>query len=250
MKKIFLGAAAALAFGATGVAHADNAAIVGLQYSNADFGGADIDNYGLNGGFNHEMSNGWDFQLDGEMGRLDVSGCCYGMSYGAAHMGMRSDTHEVGGYVGLVDFVGYSGLAGGLEGEMFFGNFNIGAGANIVDFGDIDLQISSLELDGAYFFTPNLALTGLVSTNNIDAGGSDGDYTTLGVGGEWRFDDSPASVQLGYRNADFDGGGDADVWTIGFKWDMGSDSVQDRTRHGVSLDGANNFFRTINFVPF
>jgi hypothetical protein len=247
MKKILMGAAAALAISAPSLAHADTDAIVGLQYTTSDYGsGDDLNNYGLNGGFNNDMGNGWNLQLDGQIGRLDAGNCCYAMSYGAVHLGMRSDTHQFGGFVGLTDFVGYSGLDVGLEGTWFLGNFNLGASAAYADFDDADMSVSSLELDGAYFFTPNLALTGVVATNNLDAGGMGGDtdYTTLGVGGEWRFSNSPASIQLGYRNADFDGG-DVDSWTIGFKWDMGSDTVQDRTRSGVSFDGASNFFRTL-----
>jgi hypothetical protein len=249
MKKILMGAAAALAIAAPGLAHADNATIIGLGYSSTDFGGGDdIQNYGLNAGFNHEMNNGWVMQVDGEWGRQDINGCCYASSYGAVHLGTRTDTHEVAGFAGLTEFAGVSGLGVGLEGEMFLGNFNLGASAGYADFDDADITFSSIEVNGAYFFTPNLALTGLVAENNFDAGIGNSDYLTLGVGGEYRFENSPASIQLGYRNADFDGG-DADIWSIGFKWDMGSNSVEDRTRNGVSYDGASNFFHNFNFFP-
>jgi len=249
MKKILLGAATALAFGATGVAHADTAAVVGLSYSNADFGSGDLNTYGLDAGFNHEMMNGWDLQVDGQMGRVDVNGCCNSAGYGAVHLGMRTDTHELGAFVGLTDTFGVSGLGVGIEGEMFLGNFNLGASAAYADYDDANFNTSSIEVNGAYFFTPNFAVTGLVAENNIDGGmGGSDDFLTVGVGGEYRFDNSPASFNLGYRNADFDGG-DADVWSVGFKWDLGSDSIQDRTRHGVSFDGASNFFRNFNFLP-
>jgi hypothetical protein len=247
MKKILLGAAAALAIAAPSVAAADTNAVVGLQYTNTDFDSLDLDQYGLNGAFSHDLSNGAVLQMDGQMGRVDAGGCCVGSSYGAVHYGWRNDSHAFAGFVGLTDFFVASGLGVGLEGQLYLGNLNLNGSIGHVDFDDFDLDSSSAQVDAAYFFTPNLALTGIVAVSEADFGGSDTDWTTLGIGGEWRFDNSPFSINAGYRNHDFDGG-DADSWTIGFAWDLGTGTVQDRTRNGPGLNGARNMFDVMSVL--
>lgn len=244
MKKILLGAAAAIAIAAPGVAAADTNAVVGLNYSNTDFDVGDFDRYGLSGAFSHDLSNGAVLQMDGEMGRIDAGGCCLGSSYGAVHYGWRNDSYAFGGFAGLSDYFSASGLGLGVEGQLFLGNLNLNGSLGYVDFDDFDLSATSVNVDAAYFFTPNLALTGMVSYSEADFSGSDTDWTTLGVGGEWRFDNSPFSINAGYRNHDFDGG-EADTWSIGLAWDLGTGSVQERTRSGPGFQGARNMFDTM-----
>lgn len=244
MKKILLGAAAAIAIAAPGVAAADTNAVVGLGYSNTDFDSFDFDRYGFTGAFSHDLSNGAVLQMDGEMGRVDAGGCCIGSSYGAVHYGWRTDTHSFGGFIGLTDSY-VSGLGIGIEGQMFLGNLNLNGSVGYVDYDDAEFDATNVEVDAAYFFTPNLALTGVVAYSEADVFGGDTDWTTLGIGGEWRFDNSPFSVNAGYRNHDFDGG-EADTWTIGFSWDLGTGSVQDRTRSGPGFGGARQMFDALS----
>jgi opacity protein-like surface antigen len=247
MKKILLGAAAAIAIAAPSVAAADTNAVVGLQYSNTDIDGfGDFDQYGLNGAFSHDMGSGV-LQMDGEMGRVDAGGCCVGNSYGAVHYGWRNDSHAFGGFAGLSDFFIASGLGVGVEGQLFLGNFNLGGSVGHVDFDDFDLDATSAQIDGAYFLTPNFAINGLVAFSEADFSGSDADWTTLGIGGEWRFDSSPFSIDAGYRNTDFDGD-EADTWTVGVNWDLGTASVQDRTRTGPGFQGARNMFDVMSVL--
>jgi hypothetical protein len=248
MKKLLLGAAAAIAIAAPSVAAADTNAIVGLQLSNTEYDSFsdDFDLYGLTGAFSHDVHGGV-LQMDGQMGRVDISGCCAAMSYGAVHYGWRNDSHAFGGFVGLNDFFGLSGLGLGAEGQMFLGNVNLEGSIGHVDFDDADLSATSAQIDASYFFTPNLALTGLVSQSEADFGPSDVEWTTLGVGGEWRFDTSPFSINAGYRNTDFDGD-EADTWTFGVAWDLGTASVQDRTRSGPGFDGARNLFDAMSVL--
>lgn len=242
MKKFLFGAAAAAAMIAPGAATAETNAVVGAQYTNVDFDGFDFDNYGLNGGFSHDFSNGTMLQVDGEMGRFDTGGgsCCVGFSYGAVHYGVRNDSYSYAGFIGLQDFFGYSGAEIGVEGQWFFSSATLNGSLGFMDFDDLDVSATNVGLDGAWFFTPNFALTGVIGYTEIESGGSDFDATTLGVGGEWRFSNSPASLVFGYRNADFDGG-DSDAWTIGFNVDLGTESLQERSRSGASLTGAAMF---------
>jgi hypothetical protein len=243
MKKILLGAAAAIAIAAPSVALADTNALVGLQYTNTEFDGVsgDIDQYGLVGAFSHDLNNGGVLQMDGEMGRADIGGCCLANSYAAVHYGWRTDSYAFGGFAGFNDFFVASGLGIGAEGQLFLGNLNLGGSIGHVDFDDFDLSATSAQVDAWYFFTPNLAVNGLVAFSEADSGGFDSDWTTLGIGGEWRPDGAAFSFNAGYRSHDFDGG-DGDSWTIGLTWDLGTDSVQERTRSGPGFNGARNMF--------
>lgn len=245
MKKLLAGAAAAAAILAPTMASADTNAVVGLQYSSTEIDGVDdnLDNYGFNGAFSHDLNNGAVLQVDGEWGRTDFGGdCCIGSSYGAAHYGVRNESYSFGGFVGLADFFSASGLGGGVEGQLFLGNLNLNGAVGVVDFDDFDLSTTSAQVDAAYFFTPNLALTGLVAQTEADfGGGGDSDWTTLGIGGEWRMSASPISLVAGYRNADYDGG-EADTWTIGVNFDLGTGSLQERTRSGPGFTGGDALF--------
>ncbi len=248
MKNILLGAVAAAAIAAPSIASADTNAVVGLQYTNTDidtFG--EFDQYGLNGAFSHDLSNGAVLQMDAEMGRVDAGGCCVGNSYGAMHYGWRNDSYAFAGFVGFNDFFIASGLGLGVEGQLYLGNLNLNGSIGYTDYDDFDLSATNVEVDAAYFFTPNLALTGLVAFTQADFSGGDSDWTTLGIGGEWRFDGSPFSINAGYRTADFDGG-DADSWTVGFSWDLGTASVQERTRSGPGFNGASTMFDAMSVL--
>jgi hypothetical protein len=248
MRNILLGAAAAIAIVAPSVASADTNAVVGLQYSNTEFDTlGEFDQYGLNGAFSHDMNNGAVLQMDGEMGRVDAGGCCIANSYAALHYGWRNDSHAFGGFVGFNDFFIASGLGVGLEGQMFLGDLNLGGSVGHVDFDDFDLTTTSAEVDASYFFTPNLAVSALAAFSEAESGGTDSDWTTLGVGGEWRPDGTAFSFNAGYRNHDFDGG-DGDTWTIGMAWDLGTGSVQERTRNGPGFDGARNMFDAMSIL--
>ncbi len=235
MRKILIGAAAAAALLAPGIASADTNAVVGIQAGNTDFDGDDFDHYGLSGGFSHDMNNGWVFQMDGEHGRSDLSGTDLGSSYGAVHYGVRNDSYALAGFVGLDEFFALSGTQFGAEGQMYFGNFVVGGSAGIVDFDAF--SATSFQVDGAYYVSPNLAINALIATTEGDDA-IDDDWTSYGVGGEYRFH-GPISVALNWRTDEFDGY-DADSWTIGLNFDLGTGSLQERQTQGPSLQGASN----------
>lgn len=235
IKKMLMGAAAAIAIAAPGVASAETNAVVGVQYSNTDFDGFDFDSYGLNGGFSHDLNNGAVLQLDGAWSRLDGGGCCTSSGYGAVHYAMRNDSHSFGGFVMLDDFFGYSGAGLGVEGQMFFSNVVLNGSLGYLDFSDLDFSATAVQVDGAYYVTPNFALTALASYSEGESG-SDFDWTTFGVGGEWRFS-GPTSLTFGYRTTDFNDD-DADTFTIGLNFDLGTGSLRERASSGPGLNGA------------
>lgn len=240
MKKLMLGAAMAAAIAAPAVANAETNAVVGLQYSNSDYGsGIDFDAYGVNGAFNHDFGS-WTFQADAATNRIDFGGCCIAQSYAAAHATLGDESLKYGAFVTLQDLFIYSGLGVGVEGQWNLSNVTFNGSIGYVDFGDLDSTGTNIAVDGSYFFTPNFSVG--ASLSYLDFESLDG--TTWGVGGEYRFANSPASVTLGYHSADYDYA-DVDTWTIGLNFDLGTGSLQERAHAGPSLNGAatlNNTF--------
>lgn len=247
MNKLLIGAVATAALLTPAVASADTNAVVGVQAGNTDYGPGDFDSYGLNGGFSHDFSNGWTFQFDGDHSRLTGDGDPdLSAGYGAAHFAMRNDSYAFGGFVSMDEFFSLSGTGFGIEGQYYAGNFVVGGSAGIVDFGDVDIGATSIQLDGAYFFTPNLSINALVASTegNDDL---DDEWTSWGVGGEYRLDASPFSIAANWRTDEFDGY-DADTWTIGVNFDFGTGSLHERATHGPSLQGARNLADAFSYV--
>ncbi len=241
MKKLMLGAAMAAAIAAPAIANAETNAVVGLQYSNTDFGsGGDIDAYGINGAFNHDFGD-WTFQADGANNRMDAGGCCFSQSYAAAHATLGDESFKYGAFVTFQDLFVYSGLGAGIEGQWNLPSMTFNGSIGYVDFGDLDSSATSVAVDGSYFITPDLSVGASVSYLDFETL----DGTTWGVGGEYRFANSPASVTLGYHSSDYDFS-DADTWTIGLNFDLGTGSLQDRAHSGPSLNGASTLNNTFS----
>lgn len=238
MKKLLIGAAAAAAILSPAVASADTNAVVGLQYSNTDFGFDTIDSYGFNGAFSHDLDNGLFIQVDGAYSRSDLGGCCVANNYGAFHLGQRNDSYAFGGFASLGDLFAYSGIGVGIEGSLFWSNIVVNGSLGYQDFGDVGISLTQLAVDGSYFFTENLALNANISqTQGEDA--LDGDWTNYGIGGEWRTN-GPTSFSLGYRTTD--GDFEYDTWLLGVNFDFGTGSLRERASNGPSMNGA----RTLN----
>jgi hypothetical protein len=237
MKKYLLGAAAALAFAAPGIASADSADI-GLSYSNTDAGGGfDFDTWSLSGAYVHNLDGNMILQFDGSHDRLDVGGGSdLGISYGAVNFGTRNDTYAFYGFVGLSDLFALSATNYGIGGQYYLSNMTFNASAGMTDW-DGGLDMSNIHVDGTYFFTDNFGVTAEAGRTDIDVT----DWTTLGVGAQWRPDGTNFTFNAGYRNLDFDGG-DADQWRIGFTYNIGSGSARENSQSGASLNGARTLF--------
>jgi hypothetical protein len=246
MKKILIGAAAAAALLTPAIASADTNAVVGLQYSNTDVESFDFDSYGINGAFSHDFSNATVFQFEGASTRIDAGGCCISSGYAAAHYGLRNDTYALAGFVSFDELFVYSGLGLGIEGQYYLNNIVLNGSIGYADFDDIDVSTTVASVDGTYFFTPNLGLTGLVAVSDDEVYGDD--TTTYGISGEYRLANSPTSFELGVRQTDvFDD--DATVWSIGVNFDFGTGSLQERATSGPSFSGASNLHDNLSLVP-
>jgi len=247
-KSVFWGAAAALAVIAPGVASADTNATVGLHYTSSEIDSFEWDRYGFETGVSHDLSNGSFLQFDGAYDRVDISGCCYANGFGAAHWGMRNDSHSLGGFVVLQNWFGYSGIGFGGEGTFEFQNAWLGGSLGYVDFGDLDVSVTSAQIDGGWNVTPNVELTALVSRSEFE-NSSSFDWTTFGVGGEFRPDNSPMSFYIGYRHSDFDSD-DGSTWRVGVNFDLSTGSLQERRTSGAGLNGAHALHLNLSDFPF
>ncbi len=251
MKKILLGAAAALAMAAPGVAMADTAE-VGAHIGNVEpDAGSDADYWGLDGAYSHDFSSGWTLQMDGTHQSLDGGGSDVGTSYGAVNLGMRHAGHAVYGFVGLSDIFAVSFTNVGVGGQLYLGNATVNGSVGYAwsdTFGDP--EVLNGHIDGTWFFTDNLGLMAEASWAELDAsGGGSNDVETLGVGGIFRFTGSPVAINLNYRNVDTDTN-ELDVWQAGVVYHIGTGSARQRSQEGASWNGAANLHRSTMYSIF
>lgn len=247
LRKVLIGAVATAALMTPSVAAADTNAVVGVAYNMQEIESTDWDRYGINGAFSHDFSNGTLLQFDAAGERIDAGGCCISAGYAAAHYGMRNDNYGLGAFVSLQEFSILSGLGVGVEGQLHMTNFVFNGSLGHLDFQDGDISGFGAQIDGAYYFSPNFAITGLYSHFSGDDD-LDVEWDTYGIGGEWRFAGSPASIVLGYRHVEIEDV-EGDNWTIGFNFDLGTDSLQDRARSGPSFNGASALHNNMNVLP-
>ncbi|HVK79044.1 MAG TPA: hypothetical protein VM915_00395 [Verrucomicrobiae bacterium] len=247
MKKFLVGAAATAAILAPTMASAESTGVIGFQYTSNEIDNFDWDGYGIEGAFAHSFGNGTYVQLDAASGRTDFSGVEFSTGYGALHYGIRNDSYAFGGFVSFDEYLYFSGLGIGLEGQYYLPNmvFN-GTLANISFDEPIDENSTAVAVDASYFFSPNLSVTGALTLADDKLYGDD--LTVWGIGGEYRFASNPISIELGYRQADvYDD--DATAWTIGFNIDLGAESLYDRATNGASFNGAERLHDTLTIVP-
>jgi hypothetical protein len=241
MKKYLLGAAAALAIAAPGLAHAEDAGSVGVHYANIDPSGGDsADVYGLDITYAHDFSNGWTVQGDGSSERISGGiGFDEGVGFAALSAGMRGESGDYYGFVGNADFFEAITMAG-VGGRWNVNNATIGG-----DVGYADLQDGhawQADVNGAYFLNNNFGLNADLGYVDFSDGG--GHATVWGLGGTYRFTGSPVALDLGYQRGSEDSEHD-NVWRLGLSWQFGSDSAQSYAQHGANFDGSRHFYNEI-----
>ncbi|MES1158762.1 MAG: hypothetical protein ABUL42_02600 [Terricaulis silvestris] len=241
----FLYGAAVLAVAAPGVAAAEGSGVVGAGYANVDTGSSNnTDVYDLSGAYSYAFANGWTVQTDAATSRIDSGGSNIAESYGAIHLGLRNDSHALAGFFGMTDAL-YSGLDGGLEGQVYVGQLTFDGSVAYADFDTPDVKLTNVHLGGAYFLTDDLSLGAEVGYTESDGAG-DSHWTTAGVSGAYRFSGTPVSLTLGYQNRS--GDIDADVWKIGFNLDLGSGSLRARSQSGASWNGASSLNDEVRYA--
>jgi hypothetical protein len=251
MRKVLLGATAALAFVAPGVASAETSGHVGASYGNTEIDGlGEFDTYGIDGAVATDLGSNWLLQFDASSHNLDFDGGGETSAGGAyVHIAKRGSGHTLAGVVGMTDIFGLSGETIGAEGQMFFSSVTVNGSAVYGNFDEADFDVWNLHLDGTFFVTENFGLTGGVNHSEADSSGSEFDWTTWSADAAYRFANSPFSVFGGYAYTDFDdAGGEADTWRIGVRYDFGTDSLQASSQTGASLNGASAFASQLRFL--
>lgn len=234
MRKLFLGAAAAVAMMSPSVAHAADGYLE-LGYNNADVTVDDVDTINFGGAVNFDLG-GLEAQANAGYGRIDVGGTNYTLNTGALHLFKRNDNYLIGGFFQVED--GFAILGSvydvGVEGQVYIDRLTLDAGLSYTDFDTFEESGSTVRAGATYFFTDNLSLG--ANGRMVDIDGDD--VTTYGVNAEWRPVSSGFSVFGGYRQTDESfvfGGDEIDTWSIGFRFNLGNDSLIERNRSGASL---------------
>lgn len=235
MKKYLLGAAAALAIIAPGVASAQSG-YVDLGYTSTDleFGG-DVDTTALGGAYSWGGNGTVGFQVDGAIAQHEFSGGDVDTYNFGGHAFVRNDSYLVGGLVnfGNTDFGGgadYDYYTIGAEGAIYLQRTTLNGALTWSDSEDLDNSITALDLGVTHFITDNFSIGGNVGAGEFDAGS---DFTSFGLGAEYQFASLPVSLYGGWSTTDYDGF-ETDGLTLGVRYNFGG-SLFDRDRSGASL---------------
>lgn len=254
MKKILMGAAAVLAVAAPGVAHADTTGFVGLGYTalDDDDDGDKEDLVILDGAVASNIGGAWNVQFDAHHGYFDHGSHDDAFTNASAHLFARSSGWAAGGFAGLGTRGSDNIWLAGLEGQLYFSNVTLGGAWTFSDMtnGSGDTEFTLLDLDAAFFLTPNTSIGGGAGWYDDEWEGEDGYYVALNA--EHQFAGSPFSIGGGYfmYDSDYSGGGghEIDGFSIFGRMNFGTADLQTRSREGASLPGGVNFVRHASSV--
>lgn len=243
MNKVFLGAAAAIALVAPGVASADTSGYVGFGYNTLDDSGDSNKNdyIELGGALVTDLNNGWNLQFDSTSANMNHDSHSDDMSATTVHMFKRSDSHAFGGFAGLTGGE-IDALVVGAEGAIYLDRFTLsGSGAYLFDREDSDTTGTRFGVAGDWFVHDNLSVGVDIGAFDWDFGSFEQDGTTYGVNAEYQFAGSAVSVFGGWHQSDYDesfgGSADVDTFSLGLRYNLGTRSLIERDRSGASMRG-------------
>ncbi len=241
MKKILLGAAAAMAIATPAFAvsgHVDG----GYATTEYDTGG-EFDAFHLGGAVQSDDMGGWTLQLDGRttLHTWDGSGDD-SLGYAALHANTSMGTWDVGGFVGILNYYGDGGRLIGGEARTDFGNISLQGSTAYWEFDQFaDYSGWDARVAGSYFVNPNFAINASVSGLWIDTDFTDYDIVELSIGAAYQFSNA-IEVYGDYVNTDgeYDTGGgyEADTFRIGVRFHLNGGTLQEETNDGATWEGA------------
>jgi len=237
MKKILVGAAAAAALIAPGVASADTIGAIDYTYETTDYeSGSEFDAYSLGAGIATDISHGLRLQADGRTTLQDWDGSSgdYSHSYAAAHLSGDLGGFNVGAFAGMLSYYDDGGTVYGVEGRRAFGNLSLDASIAFSEFGDNNYDGTHYAIGGSYFFSQNLSVNAGYNVSEIDSG-TDYDIDELSIGAGYQFANN---IELfgNYVTGDVDYGfGDNETETLqlGVRLNIGGGTLQDNTNGGL-----------------
>lgn len=252
MKKYLLGAAAALAIAAPGVASAQSAYVdLGYQSGEIDAGGpsADYDGWTVGGAAAFGGNGGLGFQVDGLVGNSEVDGGGDTDFYTlGGHMFVRNDSFLVGGFANI----GNSDSGGGAEtdyytigaeAQVYLSRTTLDGAVSYSEDDDSDAELTAFDFGATHFFTDNFSVGGALGLGTIETGLGDIDTTSYGLTTEYQFSAVPISLFGGWNHLDLDDTGvEADTLSVGVRYNFGG-SLFERNRSGASLARGGGFGR-------
>jgi hypothetical protein len=234
MKKLLLGAAAALAIAAPGVASAQSGYVdLGYASTEGDVAGVDFEGDGWQVGGAAAWSN---FQVDGsfssgeEVDTWNIGG----------HLFSRTDSYLFGGFANYGNSEPEGGTDSsiwtvGLETQWYMERTTFDGALSYSDAEDADATLTALDLGITHFATDNFSIGGNLGFGQIEVGGFDTDASTYGINGEWQFASAPISVFGGWSHVTVDDDIlDADTLSIGVRYNWGG-TLLERNRSGAGL---------------
>lgn len=232
-------AAAALA-AAPAYAETVNSGYVGLAAANFDSDGFDAQSYELDGAVAFALGGNWGAQLDAEYARVESDLADDDGISGTAHVFHRTDTHLIGGYFGASDADDVTVYGGGVEGDLYRGDWTIGGRVGYAtDDSDVDSDVWSVDGRVKYFYSDSFMVAGGIGYDRISfdtASVDDVDVITVGVNTEYQFT-GPVSVFGGLAYADEDDTDGVTAVQIGVRFNFNTDTLIERDRTGASLQG-------------
>ena len=240
MRTLLLGAAAAAAMMAPTMASADTSGSIGFMVEANDFtygSNGEFVGYNLGGVVMTDVSHGLTLQLDGRTTLQDWD-CCdtyYSQGYAAAHLSGDMGGWDLGGFLGMVNYYGEGGVLIGAEARTMFGNFALDGSVANTDFADNGYDGTAYRAGGAFFFSPNLALTGGASFTDINSG-LDYEITELSLGGAYQFANN-VELYGGYTNTDAERGNgteyEGDTFQLGVRLNLNGGTLQENAADGA-----------------
>lgn len=244
MKRLVLGAAAAMALVAPGAALADTSGYVGFGYNTLDDDNdSDKNDYiELGGAIVTDLNNGWNLQFDSATANMNHDSHNDDMNAATVHMFKRTDGHAFGGFAGLTGGE-IDALVVGAEGALYLDRFTLsGSGAYLFDREDSNTSGTRFGVAGDWFVNDNFSVGVDVGAFDWDFGFNEQDGTTYGVNAEYQFAGSAMSVFGGWHQSDYDetfssGSINVDTFSIGLRFNIGTSSLIERDRSGASMRG-------------
>lgn len=251
MKKFLLGAAAALALAAPGVASAQQA-YVDLGYSSGEaeaFGtSADTEGWQLGGAAAFGGNGSLGFQVDGLIANSEVDGGDDVDSYTlGGHVFTRNENFLLGGFANYgnsddgTDDLDYWTL--GAEGQLYLSRTTLDGAVSYSEADDDAGELTALDLGITHFVTDTFSIGAGAGFGNFEVAGTDVDATNLGLNAEYQFSALPISLFGGYSHGEVDDiDAEADALTVGVRYNFGG-SLFERNRSGASLSRGGGFGR-------
>jgi hypothetical protein len=245
MRKILLGAAAAMAVVAPAAAQAqDTNGYVSFSYNTLDDDndGAKEDYIELNGAVATGLGGSWNLQFDASAAEMNHESHSDHMTTVIAHAFMRTESYALGGFGGFTNGNSDNYVLGA-EGALYLGQFSLNGSAWFG--GDRqydDEEHSGVSAVGTLFISDHFSVGADVNYYEFDfGGGSSEDGTIYGVNAEYQFANG-FSLFGGFHSSDEDNFGadrQVDTFSIGGRFNFGTASLIERDRNGASMIGPN-----------